>query len=180
MLILAVDLAERYSAAVLLQDGEVAAEFVTDFGSRDDPWIDKTKRVEKFWGEMVDTLGEHVTAESGDYRIIIEDVYPFAVQPKWVFRIQGYLMFLIEREGWSYEMILPLKWQRYFGYKKQKGRTTKSWAKALAKERGYVPQAIGKARIDLQDAFLIAEYARENLDAEGTEASGEGQVEVAH
>lgn len=170
MLILAIDLAERYSAAILLDEGGVAAEFAVDFGDRKDPWVEKCARVRSFWEQLRDEFLERYD-ESGhsDYRIIIEDVYPFAAQPKWVYRIQGFLMLLIEEDMLKYEWCLPLKWQRYFGYKKVKGRTSKVWAKEVAEEKGYVPQAKGKARIDLQDAFLIAQWAKETSDAtEGT------------
>jgi hypothetical protein len=155
----------------------VAAEFVTDFGDRKGSWLDKCLAVRDFWADIRDTLDEY---PDEPHRIIIEDVYPFAAQPKWVYRIQGYLTWLMENDGYSYEWCLPLKWQRYFGYKKIKGRTTKSWAKEIAAEKGYVPQAKGKARIDLQDAFLIAQWAKENSDAsEGAEAARTEQVEVA-
>ena len=177
MHVLALDLAERYSAAILLKDGEVAAEFAVDFGQRDEPWTEKCVRVEMWWDGLRNELA---ALGEGDYRIIIEDVYPFAAQPKWIYRIQGILMWLIERDGYTYEWCLPLKWQRYFGYKKVQGRTSKVWAKEVAAERGYVPDAKGKARIDLQDAFLIALWGKETCDAEeGTNSTGAGSVEVA-
>jgi hypothetical protein len=165
-IILGIDLAERYSAAVLLEGERIAVEATADFGPREAPWVDKVSAVRKWWRPLGDYLIE--SAQDGkSYEVIIEDVFPFrAAQPWHAFRVQGMLMTIIADDGISnIEMVKPRQWQAFYGYKKVEGRTTKGWAKSIAQEFGYDPDTKGKATVDLRDAFLLARYRIDREDA---------------
>jgi hypothetical protein len=157
--ILGIDLAERHSAAVILESGVIVAEATADFGPRDQPWAEKVAAVRRWWRPLGDHLIEGMQ-DGKSYEVIIEDVFPFtAAQPWHAFRVQGLLMTVIADDGISnIEMVKPRQWQLFYGYKKVVGRTTKGWAKEIAHGMGYDPDTKGKATVDLRDAYLIARY----------------------
>lgn len=165
-LFLGIDLAERYSAAVMLNEkAEVLFESVMDFGKAEKPprptphlllaeaWVNDLAK-----SAMV--ARAELTGYEGMWpRTGIEDVNPFAVNPKPAVRVQG-----VALKTWhdctlqEAELVGALQWQKFFGYKKVKGRTSKGWAKEVAAGFGYEDGSVGKGNVDLRDAYLIARY----------------------
>lgn len=166
-MILAIDLAERYSAAILMgEDGGVLLESTVDVGSRltDEHWETRPAELERWWGQLrVQILDIEETVGESD--IWIEDIHPFAVNPGPAFRLGGALLMLLNQDRRWATFVKPSRWQRDLGYKKVKNRSSKGWAKEKCAELGYVATSAGKGNVDLRDAFLIAAWVR-TLDAE--------------
>lgn len=156
-----VDLASRYSAAVALNSSfEVIAEAVGDFGPATKPPNPYVHF--EFIKEFDRQLHLMTQGLSSVDVIYVEDVYPHAINAKPAMRAQGILLYNLWLRGApEAKLVLPLAWQRFFGYKKITGRTSKKWAKDLCLEFGYNPKNKGKTDVDLRDAYLIARYAVE-------------------
>lgn len=163
-----VDLAPRYSAAVLLNsEGKVEAEALSDFGPAAKPSnpYDHFDAVDGFVKQIIRMPSSTVMLPK--IHFLVEDVYPHAVNAKGVLRYQGIILHAFWQIGIEPDLILPLAWQRAMGYVRQKGRSTKVWAREKCTELGYDAQFKGKAGIDLRDAYLIAEYdRRQHVDSE--------------
>lgn len=160
-----VDFAERYSAAILLgDDGEVMGEAICDFGTQSRPpseeeIIECLEKAE----EWARTGTLNTLLKLADH-VVIEDVNPFAVNPKPVLRSQGGFLRACALESGTVPRLKTANvWQRYHGYKKKKGITSKGWAKEKAKELGYEAKLKGKAAVDLRDAYLGALWMKETL-----------------
>lgn len=163
---LGIDLAERHSAAVLLDDKyQVRREWVVDVGAAEKPPRPEAhfEQLNKFWLNVLPAINDR------DVVVGMEDIHPFAVNPKPALRLQGALLFCMWSTGWSAGFVKVSDWQRHHGYRKQKGRTSKGWAKEMATELGYVPgeDLKGKQVVDTRDAYLIARYLRD-LDTQAT------------
>lgn len=92
--------------------------------------------------------------------IVIEDVFPFAVNPRPVLRLQGALLLVLHEEfGVAPELVMASAWQKDLGYKKKKGQSSKGWAKMKCEEVGFNLSAWkGKAAVDVRDAMLIGHW----------------------
>lgn len=158
--VLAFDLAARYSAACLLREGEVAGQWTVDVGPASDTWHAKYEKLTHFFTDVFDAI---YRSEYPALRIGVEDVHAFAVNPKPAMRLQGALFGLLAQQGVAFELVTANAWQKHFGYKKKKGVTSKGWAKEKVAEFGYeVPEwAKGKQLEDCRDAYLIARYLDE-------------------
>lgn len=156
-----IDLAERHSAAVCLaEDGEVL-QSTLDAGPLSRP-ADVAEVVAslKALRAWIDSLS-HEGFLSGT--VAVEDVNPFAVNPKPAVRAQGValdrLATYVRPEHIS--LTTASTWQRHHGYAKVKGKTSKGWAKDLCAELGFGPEGTAKEREDLRDAYLGALWLRE-------------------
>lgn len=165
-----VDLAERFSAAVALGDaGEVCFEWSADFGKAAKPPDPRLHlQAVAAWAAEMESVVAGATYG-------VEDIHPFAVNPKPALRVQGVFLHCMYAAGCQDVRLVKVSdWQRHHGYKKVKGTTSKGWAKAKCAELGYVPGQMmpdggsgGKETVDLRDAFLIAEYLRRLDRGEG-------------
>lgn len=159
MKVVGIDLAARYSGIILLQDDTVINYATIDAGAEAEGFL-----------PVVDTLVKSVIqfledndADTLDV-ICIEDLSHRMVKAANTLRIQGALRYELHNRFPSVKVILclPSVWQRWFGYKKTVGTTTKGWSSYTAKALGYTFDGVkGKAATDLNDAVLIARWAYE-------------------
>jgi hypothetical protein len=157
MRFLGIDLAGRYSAAVLLDKaGSILGEWTVDVGPARVPPEPQAHLAELtlFWNDILTKLSVPTV-------VGLEDIHVFAVNPKPALRLSGALLMLAFEAGVDVQLIRALTWQAHHGYKKTKGRTSKGWAKERCEELGYSPDTVGKMSIDLRDAFLIATYLKD-------------------
>lgn len=154
--VLAVDLAEIHSASCLLgPDGEIISQRVLTLTGT---WPEKLQLLTAWYKSLPCGRGT---------RVLVEDIHPFAINAKPGCRTQGLIIAAMATDEIEPEFIMPTKWQKHFGYKKQKGRSSKGWAKEKCLELGYVlPEwAVGgKQYEDLRDAYLIARYGLETME----------------
>jgi hypothetical protein len=180
LLSLGLDIAERHSAACLLDDAyNVVGEHVLDAGGREDPWPLKLQAVRIFIKDIIANLDESAAADYSNVICHIESVPPraYTVRPA---QIQGAVMLALHVNGVVFDhgsFVTPGKWQSFFGYSRKKAQatqegrgkqTTKGWAKQKCLEFGFNPESSGtqnsKVKIDVRDAYLIARYG---LETEG-------------
>ena len=160
-----IDFAERYSAAILMDvDGVVLGESTCDHGALSRPPTAEQMLAVCDAAHEWATGGVMRTMLEDAQVVAIEDVNPFVINPKPVLRAQG-VFFRACRDvsGVVPLLVQPSIWQRHHGYKKQKGVTSKGWAKALCTELGYTAGGKGKQNVDLRDAFLGARWMSETL-----------------
>lgn len=154
-----IDLAERHSAAVRLNpDGSIFGSAVNDSGKLTRPqthleMVEQAVSIQNwvFDGSLSELLDENVV------KIVIEDVPPFMVNLKPAMRAQSFLvwaLYLVTLNPLKVELHPAATWQRHFGYRKVKGRSSKGWAKVLCTELGYAPEGTTKEQTDLRDAYL--------------------------
>lgn len=160
---LGIDLASRWSAAVLLGpvEDEPLVECCWDFGPASKP-PDPSKHfgpVSDFFYTMRRAWEDYTTEPV----VVIEDVYHHAFNATAALRVQAPLHYLFWSHHIPVQLTPALTWQRYFGYKKEPGRTSKGWAKEQAAEFGYLPAnpGGGKGSVDLRDALLLTRWLRE-------------------
>ena len=163
--VLGIDFAERASGAILLDiRGEVAKEWVLDLGPRDLSSEGITDKVFQL-GRWVENVARFSALTGPTPKVLIEDVYPFAVNIKPVLRLQGALFARFVGIGWTVDIQEPKRWQPHFGYRKKEHGDSKKWAAQACEQLGYVPDpkrwTTVKKRSDLCDAYLIARYAQE-------------------
>lgn len=168
MLFVGIDLAERHSAAVVLdQHLTVVAEHTNDTGTvkkGDSP----LPRIVKHREWLTDVLGGGILAET--IYVVIEEPYPHAVNVAPSYRIQGSLLSDLLDYGIEPQRIRITKskpWQDYFGYTKAEFGNSKAWAALMVEGFGYVPgqtwekKTLAKQREDLNDAYLLARWLKE-------------------
>lgn len=171
MLYLGVDLAERFSAACLV-DSEARAlrSWVCDFGAKQDPPNPrKHLPLVEEWATTLTLDALHQAHIKGVHyvAVLVEDVSHFMANPKPAIRAQAVLLNTFYKYFDDVELILPRQWQKHFSYsKKESGLSTKTWAKKTATEFGYMPPVgmdKGKSAVDCRDAYLVARYHRDIL-----------------
>lgn len=163
-----VDLAERYSAAVVRYQDYDPIEIVTDFGPATKPlvWEKHSPQLTAFAAEICHALDVAVV-NGWPTTIAIEDVHHRAINSKPAIRMQGALLQALAERGF-YARTLPVNdWQKHFGYKKVAGTSSKGWAKAKCVEMGYEPvsDVPAKPKTDLRDAYLISHYLEDKWAA---------------
>lgn len=167
---LGVDLASRYSAAMLLDSAGSTSGYVQDFGAASkpfDPWA-HADAVNNFWHMIQCDIWD---VDKDELVIVVEDLSQGMVDPRPALIIQGMFIHDMKRDEFWGNKVLPTKWQKHFGYNKKLHGNTKAWAKKFAKDTfGYEVQPHktihGPARkglIDLTDAYLLSKYASEAL-----------------
>lgn len=163
-----IDIAERYSSTVMVDDSlRALGEWPVDVGARDDSWTSKLTRLEGWWRTFMHAVS--ITWDPlGDPAPIfaMEDIHPFAVNPAPALRTSGAMLLKFSQNGMDVHLVKPSTWQRDLGYKKAKGSTSKGWAKERAARLGFDTESTGKAKVDARDAFLIATWAAQNLAPE--------------
>lgn len=167
--VVGVDLAARYSAAVMIWDRfpfrgpSISTIGWADFGALDHPWTQGRHDAITEFAALVCHGLDTPTVNGWDITVLVEDVHLRAINPKPALRTQGALLQALGERGFLAQLILPTIWQKALGYKKTKGVTSKGWAKAESLHRGYVApdQAKGKQVEDCRDAYLIAAYGWE-------------------
>jgi hypothetical protein len=168
---LGIDLAERFSATVLLRpDGTVAGESVADFGACDRrKGQPESRECRQLHLDLADRWAEELALETDHIRqdsltVTIEDLSHHMINAKPAIRVQAVTIKAWGDEGRLPHLVLPGTWQKHHGYKKKPGQTTKGWAKERSAELGYRPAidiAGGKSSVDLRDAFLLALYSQQ-------------------
>jgi hypothetical protein len=155
---LTIDLAERFSAAVLMgADEKVLGEWVLDLGAASKPPrpCPHTK-LARAWAHRpaISDAAKKTVASGG--RIIVEDCHPVAINVKPVARVQGVLLLAFDDiTGVEPTLVMPSIWQKGLGYRYKKGRSSKGWAKELYVELGHSTDYHGKALEDVRDATLM-------------------------
>lgn len=155
-----VDLAARYSAAVLMSpEKEVLLWDVVDFGHQSIPpkMVDIMEALDlvEYWA--VGDTGFNAMLKGAEY-VVVEDAHLHAINPKPVLRAQAVLLRSCYRvSGVLPQLVSSLTWQRYHGYKYTRGLTSKSWAKGKCLQFGFDSKDYkvkGKAATDLRDSYL--------------------------
>lgn len=168
MLFVGIDLAERHSAALVLDENlSVLLERTIDSGKaekQEHPW----RRFAAYREWTYGILGDLPDDPLG-IRVVIEEPYPHAVNVAPSYRMQGAV--IAELQDWgvveSQVRITKSKpWQDYFGYTKKEFGNSKAWAKLMCEGFGYVPghtleKTLAKQREDLSDAYLLARWLKE-------------------
>ena len=169
MAFVGVDLAERHSAVVMVNEvGEVLYEATLDTGVKENPPnpFAKAKLLWEWWNR----LQEKVEEFDGEVIFVVEDIAPHMMDPKPALKLQGALIGYMVLAEYVAHLITAQVWQQHFGYvsKKQTG-DTKKWAQTLSEGMGYTPgmtlpegtKILAKARTDLRDAYLLAMWLRQ-------------------
>ena len=155
--VLAIDLAARHSAMVLLAEEVVTHAIAYDAGPSPTLW-DYNDLARQMAKDARDAIRS--TREPCD--VLIEDVPPRVINLKPVMILQTCLrLALHDARILEVNLILPSTWQRALGYRRVKGTTTKGWAKEESIRRGLETKVGGKAQVDIRDAFLMACWALE-------------------
>lgn len=171
-----IDLAERHSAAVALDDDlQVILERTIDTGKaekQEHPWhrfmlYRSWVKNGILWQLQVETNGHAILQHNCRY--VIEEPYPHAVNVAPSYRMQGAVIAEMQDAGIAEEQVRIIKskpWQDYFGYTKKEFGNSKAWAKLMVEGFGYVPghtltKTLAKQREDLSDAYLLARWLKE-------------------
>lgn len=167
MLFAGIDLAERHSAVVCLNEaGEPTYEATLDTGPKETPPnpFGKTRLLADWWLNLWEN-----SSGLEETIFVIEDVAPHMMDSKPVLKLQGALIAFMTLHGLEAHIITAKTWQHQFGYmsKKQNG-DSKKWATALCDELGYVPgctlpegtKILAKPKTDLRDGYLLASWLR--------------------
>lgn len=171
MLSLGVDFASRHSAAVLMgPDKDILTSWVIDAGTQAEKFHvwDHQDPLYRFVRSVEDTLE---FLENPPLSVVVEDLSTFMAVSGPALRLQGSLLtYLYSSTKFPKpRVILPSVWQNYYKFKKKTKKTpaptTKAQAKALCQELGYEFQVVGKAKVDLYDAALIARWDIETRDS---------------
>lgn len=169
VLFVGIDLAERHSAVVVVDEAEkVRYEATLDTGVKQKP-PNPFSKAKALWAWSKD-LNEFLDSENPDDVIfVVEDIAPHMMDPKPALKLQGALIGYMVQAGQEAHLITAQTWQQSFGYvsKKQTG-DTKKWATALCEEFGYIPgvtlpegtKILAKAKTDLRDAYLMAMWLK--------------------
>jgi hypothetical protein len=177
--VLAIDLAERYSGAVLLTtSGTVSACHLLDVGPnkmrvfkggiRSEDWMDKSHALESFLNQCFASTA----FDSLNTAWVIENIPPHMLNGYPAMRLQGAITFYLEHNFKVTPFLMNAStWQKGMGYVRKKGTSPKGWAKEKCEELGFeMPDDIhGKALTDLRDAFLMAHFFQDywpNLELE--------------
>jgi len=173
LLSLGIDFASRHSAAVLMgEDKDILCSWVIDAGPAAKPmhvW-DHQEPLSQFVTSLEGTLE---SLENPPLSVVVEDLSTFMAVSGPALRLQGSLLTYLYTSTKipKPRVILPSVWQNHYKFKKKTKKTpaptTKAQAKALCIELGYDFQVVGKAKVDLYDAALIARWdieTRENKD----------------
>lgn len=160
MITLSVDLAPRHSGIVVLDNEEIILSRVVDVGPESDGFETHAVR-------MVDALADVkswlVEQEIHVDLVIVEDVAVQMVKPANALRLQGLVRWYLFTELHCDTLtIMPSVWQKWWGWKKVLGKTSKGFSSYVAKALGYTFTGTrGKALTDLNDAALIARWGYE-------------------
>lgn len=156
--VIGIDFAPRHSAYAVL-DSETAE--LKSFGNID---------VGSNTGNLADNLGELLRwsvqlreqySQNAQPLIVMEDVSHFMTNPAHALRLQGALRAFMWEEGMPVpEMVYPQVWQKFFGWTKTPGTTSKGFATFVCEVLGYTDLGVskGKASEDVHDAILIARW----------------------
>jgi hypothetical protein len=151
-------------------DKDILTSWVIDAGVQSKPlqvWDhqDPLAQFVKSVGFTLDDLGNPPLS------LVVEDLSTFMAVSGPALRLQGSLMsYLYSAQRFPRpRVILPSVWQNYYKFKKKTKKTpaptTKAQAKALCLELGYDFQVVGKAKVDLYDAALIARWDIETRES---------------
>lgn len=168
--VLGVDLAQRYSAAVVLERSPLGRRVVhysaIDVGPADDSsWYEKVSTIQAWAADLRNAIkvSQSDTAPDwaflGDCQVFVEDVPPRVINAAPALRLQGAMLLSFANQALPLaHLTRPNIWQHDLGYTRQKGRTTKGWAKELVEIMGAEFLTTAKATVDVRDAFLIAHF----------------------
>jgi hypothetical protein len=176
MLYVGIDLAERHSATVVINDAyQPVYENFIDSGlvaKKEHPWArfekyrDYTAHLMTFLLAEPYTEGWHVRA-----RLAIEEPYPHAVNVAPAYRMQGAVIAEMQDYKVPEKCVVITKskpWQDYLGYTKAEFGNAKAWAKIMCEGFDYEPGALiegrkvlAKPKEDLRDAYLMARWLKE-------------------
>lgn len=163
-----IDLAERHSAAVIVNEhGTPIYETVLDTGPKENPPnpFAKSNKLAQWWV----TLEGHAWHDLEETIWVVEDIPPHMMDPKPVLKLQGSLIGYMVLSDITAHLIRAIEWQQHFGYSKKVHGDSKKWATAECEARGYTPgqtmepgtKILAKPKTDLRDAFLLAEWLRD-------------------
>jgi hypothetical protein len=170
VLFVGIDLAERHSAAVAVNDaGTPIWESTFDAGPKEKPprpFVHMQAAIQ-WWSEILGHCLDH-----GDFDIVwaVEHVHHHAIDSTPVLRLQGGLLMLMAMSEVETHLVTAHEWQNFFGYSKKLHNNSKTWAKEEALKRGYEPgmtlpgkKLLAKPKTDLIDARMIAEWIRSQV-----------------
>lgn len=164
MITLAVDLAPRHSGFALLENETLKWCDTLDVGPEADGFESHAYKLAQFLEfELMEAYAELGTVEHPE--VFIEDVSHFMVKPANALRLQGVLRYYLSsiQEFDVITMVMPSVWQKWYGWAKTPGVTSKGFSTYACKVLGYEfdKSVKGKAATDLHDAVLIARYGYE-------------------
>ena len=96
--------------------------------------------------------------------VVMEDLSVFMARTAHALRLQGAFRAMLRLLGFTdVVMVMPAKWQIFFGWRKTPGVTPKGFAKFACTVLGYQPMTptVGKQTVDVRDAILIARWYSE-------------------
>lgn len=170
MLFVGIDLAERHSAVVIVNEElRVLYEDTLDTGPKQkppNPFV-KTKALAPWWLRIIEWLED--TAGVGEEVVwVIEDVPPHMMDSKPVLKLQGSLIAFCVLHGVEAHLIPAKTWQDSFGYTKKEFGDSKKWATQVCDADGYSPgctfdegtKVLAKPKTDLRDSYLLAKWLR--------------------
>ena len=134
MLFVGIDLAERHSAAVAVDEhGTPIWESTFDAGPKEKParpFVHMNAAIQ-WWSEILSNCLNH-----GDFDIVwaVEHVHHHAIDSTPVLRLQGGLLMLMAQSGVETHLVTAHEWQLFFGYSKKLHNNSKTWAKDHAGE----------------------------------------------
>lgn len=166
MLFVGVDLAERHSAAVAVDENDIpVAETFLDSGKSSDNEFDAIRPLIGWWAGFYAGL-----PTDQEIIICVEKTYFHARNAAQAERVFGALLAVIVLQDLpDCHTITPLTWQKPLGYVKKEWPSTKHWAKALCEDLAYEPgeliegKVLAKPKEDLRDARLIAHWLRDQV-----------------
>lgn len=161
MLIVGIDFAPRFSAGVILRDTELLYSSALDVGPESDGFSVHVQRLTQWLEEFSAVLSTH---KQPDERVefVVEDVTHMMTKPAQVLRLQGAFRLMLYQRGVQPTMVLPGVWQKWYGWKKTPGTTSKGFARYACALLGYVDLGTkGKATTDVRDAILISRWLYE-------------------
>lgn len=163
---LGIDLASRYSGFAILDDETKLQWYSTlDVGPESDGF---KSNVTKLCDFIEKTIVEQYL-DLGPVVVYIEDCPVQLVKPALVLRLQGALrqrIYTMMPEA-EVHMVMPSQWQRWAGWSKTPGITSKGFSKFACTVLGYEfttdKTITAKQKTDLYDAVLIARYGWEQV-----------------
>lgn len=161
--VLSVDFAPRHSAAALLSQSGVLLEHSTlDAGPESLGFLSHAGSVEEWVCHLKEAISRN-GFELSETTVVVEDVTHMMTKPAQVLRLQGALRVFLRQQGFPEPvMVLPAVWQKFFGWQKTPGTTSKGFAKFACLVLGYeILSTSGKQTVDVRDAVLIGRWLLE-------------------
>lgn len=163
-----IDLAERHSAAVCVDENlNVVWETYLDAGEKEkgNPFP-QLHAITGWWWEILDALAKHAIPVE-ETVVAVEKPFHHARNAESALVVLGGLLTLMAAYGWEAHLVTPKEWQVPMGLKRE--FDPKRWATSECEDRGYEPGALIEGRVlarpkcDLRDAYLLSCWLQEQV-----------------